>query len=108
MYEATIPSLVAREDFLLALAMPLVRRSVSALSRSPPASARARLQSMNPALVFSRSCLTSCGSISMGIVKCCGQGEKFEELTQLSTVESRRPPSGRDARHLDFFAHARF
>ena len=43
---------------LLALAIPLVRRSVSALSRSPPVSVRARLQSMKPALVFSRSCLT--------------------------------------------------
>ena len=33
-----MPSLVARDDFLPALAMPLVRRSVSAFSRSPPAS----------------------------------------------------------------------
>src|SRR6516162_5415317 len=64
MYDATIPSLVARDAFLLALAIPLVRRIVSALVRSPPASSKARLQSIMPAFVFSRSCLTSCGVIS--------------------------------------------
>src|SRR6202022_2047781 len=59
-----MPSLVARDAFLLALAIPFVRRTVSALAKSPSASARARLQSIIPAFVFSRSCLTSWGSIS--------------------------------------------
>src|SRR5437588_3685938 len=59
-----IPSFVAREAFLLALAIPLVRKIVSALTRSLSASSKARLQSIMPAFVFSRSCLTSLGSIS--------------------------------------------
>src|SRR6266478_9249408 len=59
-----MPSLVARDAFLLALAIPLVRKIVSALARSLPASSKARLQSIIPAFVFSRSCLTSFGSIS--------------------------------------------
>src|SRR5205814_1960968 len=59
-----MPSLVARDAFLLALAIPLVRKIVSAFTRSPSASVSARLQSIMPALVFSRSCLTSLGSIS--------------------------------------------
>src|SRR5882762_1195967 len=62
-----MPSLVAREAFLLALAMPFVRKIASAFPRSPPLSARARLQSIMPALVLSRSCLTSWGLISIGV-----------------------------------------
>src|SRR5438045_6869197 len=65
MYEATIPSFVARVAFFAAVAMPFVRRIVSAFSRSPLLSTRARFQSINPALVFARSCLTSFGSISV-------------------------------------------
>src|SRR5271170_1990837 len=65
MYDATIPSFVARPTRFAALAMPFVRRIVSALSRSPPDSASARLQSMMPALVFSRRVLTSCGLTSL-------------------------------------------
>src|SRR5881275_1195420 len=60
-----MPSFVARNAFLLAPAIPFVRKCASAFSRSPPHSASARLQSMMPALVFSRSCLTNCGSISV-------------------------------------------
>src|SRR5262245_31085911 len=59
-----MPSLVARDAFLLALAIPLVRRIASALAKSPEASSRARLQSIMPALVFSRSSLTTFGSIA--------------------------------------------
>src|SRR5207302_2949414 len=59
-----MPSLVERDAFLLALAIPLVRKIVSALTRSLSASSKARLQSIMPAFVFSRSCLTSLGSIS--------------------------------------------
>src|SRR6478672_5609817 len=59
-----MPSFAVREAFLPALAMPFVRRMVSAFSRLPPASSSARLQSIMPALVFSRSCLTIFGSIS--------------------------------------------
>src|SRR5947199_6320831 len=60
-----MPSFVTRDDFFPALAIPFVRKIPSALVRSPPLSTRARLQSMKPALVFSRSCFTSCGSISV-------------------------------------------
>src|SRR5262245_66572230 len=87
MYEATIPSFVARVAFFAALAMPLVRKIVSAFSRSPPLSTRARLQSMNPALVFSRSCLTSLGSISVVefIVLRIVKGERVGQPTQLAS-----------------------
>jgi len=49
----------ARLDRLAALRMPFLRRKSSAFSRSPPTSARARLQSIMPALVLSRRVLTS-------------------------------------------------
>src|SRR5262245_12878835 len=102
MYEATIPSFVARVAFFAALAMPLVRKIVSAFSRSPPLSTRARLQSMNPALVFSRSCLTSLGSISVVafIVLRIVKRERVEPPTQLA--------SGRYACHFHLFANAGF
>src|SRR6266567_7857881 len=60
-----MPSFVTRAAFLPAAATPLVRKIASAFSRSPPLSTSARLQSIIPALVFSRSCFTSCGSISV-------------------------------------------
>ena len=46
-----------------ALAMPFFRRISDALSMSPPASSRARLQSIIPAPVRARSSLTSFGEI---------------------------------------------
>ena len=49
----------ARPDFLAAAARPRSRRIPVALSISPPASARARLQSMKPAPVRSRNAFTS-------------------------------------------------
>src|SRR5580700_12296014 len=64
MYEATTPSLTDRLAFLDALAMPFFRRISSAFSRSPPASTKAFLQSIIPAFVFSRSCLTRVGLTS--------------------------------------------
>src|SRR4030095_9212023 len=102
MYEATIPSFVARVAFFAALAMPLVRKIVSAFSKSPLLSTRARLQSMNPALVFSRSCLTSFGSISVValIVLRIVKREKVEPPTRLA--------SGRYACHFHLFADAGF
>src|SRR5680860_8311 len=52
-------SLAERPDFLSAVAIPLVRRSFSAVSPSPPASSSAFLQSIMPAPVLSRSSFTS-------------------------------------------------
>src|SRR6202035_4967874 len=97
MYEATMPSFVTRDAFLPALAIPLVRKIVSALARSPPASASARLQSIMPALVFSRSCLTSLGSISA--ITCIEFENRLSRVTR---------SSGGYAGHLDLFADARF
>src|SRR6478672_4662362 len=90
-----MPSLVAREAFLLAPAMPLVRKCASAFSRSPPHSARARLQSMMPALVLSLNCLTSCGSISV-----------FVSIRNWM-FSLRRFLLRRDAGHIDLFARPR-
>src|SRR5215831_6753861 len=100
MYEATIPSFVARVAFFAALAMPFVRKIVSAFSKSPALSTRARLQSMNPALVFSRSCLTSFGSISVvAFIRCLEslKRQRVESLKQLAL--------GRDACHFHLFAN---
>src|SRR5215469_8828654 len=97
MYEATIPCFVARVAFLAALAMPFVRKIVSAFSKSPPLSTRARLQSMNPALVFSRSCLTSFGSISV---------VAFIRFPESLKRQIRRLASGRYACHFHLFADA--
>src|SRR6188472_2248583 len=101
MYEATIPSFAARVAFFAAVAMPFVRRIVSAFSKSPAPSTRARLQSMNPALVFSRSCLTSFGSISVVAFI------RYLELLRLQKVEPLKPlASGRYACHFHLFADA--
>src|SRR6266487_3713865 len=105
MYEATTPSFVAREAFFPALAIPLVRKMVSAFSRSPPLSTRARLQSIKPALVFSRSCLTSWGSISAVVfIKC--QFLRVEVSTHCACDATQA--SGRNASHFDLLADARF
>src|SRR4029450_6046921 len=101
MYEATIPSFVARVAFFAAVAMPFVRRIVSAFSRLPPLSTRARLQSMNPALVFSRRCLTSFGSIS--VVALIRSLESLKRQRALKGVAS-----GRSACHFHLFADAGF
>ena len=52
------PSAAVRPDFLSALAMPLARSQSIAASMSPLVSARAFLQSIMPAPVFSRSSFT--------------------------------------------------
>src|SRR6185369_97001 len=101
MYEATMPSFVARVAFCAALAMPLVRKIVSAFSRLPALSTRARLQSMNPALVFSRSCLTSFGSISVVVFI-----RSLELLRRLRVEPPTRLTSGRYACHFHLFADA--
>src|SRR5262245_41755382 len=101
MYEATIPSFVARVAFFAALAMPFVRKIVSAFSRSPPLSTRARLQSIKPALVFSRSCLTSFGSISVvAFIR------SLESLKRQRVEPLKRLASGRYACHFHLFADA--
>src|ERR1700681_3745455 len=89
-----MPSLVAREALLLALAIPLVRRIVSAFSKSPPASVRARLQSIIPAFVFSRSFFTICGSISVVVF--------------IPSENLINRPSGGDAGHFQLLANSRF
>src|SRR6266446_1121143 len=102
MYEATIPSFVARVAFFAALVMPFVRKIVSAFPRSPLLSTRARLQSMNPALVFSRSCLTSFGSISVvAFIK------SLESLKPRRVESLKRLVSGRYACHFHLFANTR-
>src|SRR3954471_6087324 len=54
-----MPSLVVRSARPAILATPRSRRSLTASSTLPPVSARARLQSIRPALVISRTVLTS-------------------------------------------------
>src|SRR5215211_2574445 len=81
--------------------MPFVRRIVSAFSKSPLLSTRARLQSMNPALVFSRSCLTSFGSISVvAFIR------SLESLKPRKVEPLERVASGRYACHFHLFANA--
>src|SRR6516165_245027 len=98
-----LPSFVARVAFFAALAMPLVRKMVSAFSKSPPPSTRARLQSMNPALVFSRSRLTSFGSISVVVFI-----RSLELLKRQRVEPPTRLASGRHACHFYLFADAGF
>src|SRR2546423_12087323 len=92
-----MPSLVTREAFLLALAIPFVRKIVSAFARSPAASSSARLQSIMPALVFSRSSLTTLGSIAVFVLI----------WTKFDNRGGSRWLSG-NAGHLDLFANPRF
>src|SRR4249919_3562209 len=54
-----IPSPVPRPARLPAWAIPFSRSSLTAASMSPPVSSSARLQSIMPAWVISRSCFTS-------------------------------------------------
>src|SRR5437588_3623600 len=70
----TLPSVVARPARFAAVAMPCSRRSRLAASRSPFVSCSARLQSIIPAPVWSRSSLTSFAEISaIGALLCvCG------------------------------------
>ena len=62
---STLPSLVSRSARLAACAMPFSRRSFTAASKSPAVSWRARLQSIIPALVASRSSFTMLAEISV-------------------------------------------
>src|SRR2546430_5716610 len=105
-----MPSFVAGVAFLLALAMPLVRRICSGLSMSPLDSVRARLQSIMPALVFSRSCLTVCGLISLigKILEICGSPKCRWSLLAAATGLPRFSGLFADARQLRFLTPARF
>src|SRR5438067_6409333 len=60
----TLPSVVSRPARFAALAIPFSRRRTIAASMSPFVSCRARLQSIIPAPVRSRSSLTSAAEIS--------------------------------------------
>src|SRR6266498_2845242 len=95
-----MPSFVTRAAFLPAAATPLVRKIASAFSRSPPLSTSARLQSIIPALVFSRSCFTSCGSISVVVFieHCRLRRSALDVFLRLR----------RHASHFDLLANARF
>src|SRR5437762_5313401 len=95
-----MPSFVARAAFLPAAATPFVRKIASAFSRSPPLSTRARLQSIIPALVFSRSCFTSCGSISVVVFI-----KHWRVRRSALDVFFRLR---RNAGHFDLLANARF
>ena len=55
---AITPSLASLDIFLEAFDMPLTLKISTALSKSPPDSLIARLQSLKPAPVASRNCLT--------------------------------------------------
>src|SRR4051812_45721554 len=83
--------------------MPLVRKIASAFARSPALSTSARLQSIKPAFVFSRNCLTSFGSISV-VVFIEVSSEVFRALRR----EGRTQLLRRDASHLDLLTDARF
>src|SRR5258708_6904977 len=63
-YDSMMPSPVLRPAFLAARAMPCSRSQSLAFSMSPPVSVRARLLSIMPAPVMSRSCFTSAAVIS--------------------------------------------
>src|SRR5439155_19555060 len=62
------PSRTSRSDFLAAVDRPFSRSQCVAFSRSPPLSSSARLQSMTPAPVCSRSRLTSSGVITVVVI----------------------------------------
>src|SRR5438128_1246609 len=59
------PSEVARPAFLAALTTPSLRRKSMAFSKSPPVAARAFLQSIIPAPLFSRNSFTLSAEISV-------------------------------------------
>src|ERR1700679_913695 len=88
------PSLASRPAFFEAVAAPFLRRIVSAAVRSPLASTSAFLQSIMPALVFSRSCLTFSGEtlLSPGDA---GAGVVMEVVVDISgnnKCDGHRPP----------------
>ena len=85
----TRPSLVARPDFLAALAMPFWRSQSMAFSRSPPTSSRAFLQSIMPAPVLSRRSFTIWALIAIVCSTCPAQGPEF--------VCHRMPPGRKGA-----------
>ena len=62
---STTPSVVSRSARFAAEAIPFSRSSLTAASKSPAVSWSARLQSIIPALVASRSCFTIAAEISV-------------------------------------------
>src|SRR5213075_1003956 len=77
-----------------------VKRPMPDLWIASVLSTRARLQSINPALVFSRSCLTSFGSISVVVFIRSSESLKRQRIEPL-----KRVASGRYACHFHLFAH---
>ena len=89
------PSRASRPAFFSAAATPRSRSKATALSRSPPVSSSARLQSMKPAPVRSRSSLTSPAEISAMLVRySCGVPAGHGRRAW-GRVSGRCPASGR-------------
>src|ERR1700730_11371977 len=99
-----MPSLAVRDAFLEALAIPFFRRISSALLRSPSDSTSAFLQSIMPALVLSRNCLTRVG-LTSAIKK---RVQRFEisvlntasRVTFLRSLVSAKLPERYDAKRV--------
>src|SRR6185437_12712865 len=93
----TRPSDARRPAFLAAAERPFLRSQSTAPSRSPSVWAKARLQSIMPAPVFSRSSLTSAAVISaMGSLFPSGfvSKERRLEPPPLLVVQRRAPQAG--------------
>ena len=97
----TRPSLVARPDFLAALAIPFWRSQSTAFSRSPSTSTRAFLQSIMPAPVFSRSSFTIAAEIA--IVFSCVSGLGRSKIPKNRAV--RRVAAQPESRAATFLKH---
>jgi len=94
----TRPSLVARPDFLAALAIPFWRSQSTAFSRSPSTSTRAFLQSIMPAPVFSRSSFTIAAEIA--IVFSCVSGLGRSKIPKKSRSAQGGGTALKPRRHL--------
>ena len=94
----TRPSLVARPDFLAALAIPFWRSQSTAFSRSPSTSTRAFLQSIMPAPVFSRSSFTIAAEIA--IVFSCVSGLGRSKIPKKSRSAQGGGTARKPRRHL--------
>ena len=88
----TRPSLVARPDFLAALAMPFWRSQSTAFSRSPSTSTRAFLQSIMPAPVFSRSSFTKLAEIAIFSSPCIRHGRLRQKYGRRKARRASFPP----------------
>src|SRR5579875_667354 len=86
------PCFVERLSFLVAAAMPRLRRITSAASMSPFASTSAFLHSIMPAPVRSRSALTICAVISGIVILSVRAGLEKTGRPQTATARSSELP----------------